>query len=136
MIVFMCLFIILNFVFFLPINLSLCVRYKLYILIHSWSYIMYIMIGIFPNNKKNIFLLKPHSTFMTFKAKNTFEPNEFLQVQFFFILLIINGKIVSNIEKEKWHSRKMGAILIKWAKNHVKSLPKLLILLHIYVVPL
>jgi hypothetical protein len=30
----------------------------------------------------------------------------------------------------------MGAILIKWAKNHVKSLPKLLILLHIYVVPL
>jgi hypothetical protein len=38
---------------------------------------------------------------MTFKAKNAFEPNEFNQFQKIYILLIINGKIIFNIEKDK-----------------------------------
>ncbi len=85
---------------YLPIyHYILDINYLYWLLFDLISCIL--CIGIFPNNKKNIFLLKSHSQNLWLLRPKT-HLNQMNLINFKKkILLIINGKIISNIEKDK-----------------------------------
>jgi hypothetical protein len=127
---------------YLPIyHYVLDINYIFWLLFDLISCIL--CIGIFPNNKKNIFLLKSHSQHLWLLRPKT-HLNQMNLINFKKkILLIINGKIISNIEKdkstfekEKWHLRKKSAILVKWAKFMSNDAKILNFVTYIYEVPL
>ncbi len=103
---FLCWFIILNFVFWVP-HLTLHFRYK-YILTTNWFYIMYIMHSCPLSHKhETTFVKGTFSKFIIFKVKSTFNQmcsnwlyNKKSFVQSHFVILIIDVKILSNFQKE------------------------------------